>query len=75
MGRGCFDAISWKSKLVRQLADVNCWMVCLLKCGPLMLFVTIATWSLFKIRSWKPELARCWLKSIDGWVVFWSAGR
>ena len=75
MGRACPEAISWKLKLVRQLAEVNCWMDCLLKCGSLMLFVTIATWSLLKIRSWKPELARCWPKSIAGWVVFWSAGR
>ena len=24
---------SWKPKFVRQLAEVNCWLCCFLKCG------------------------------------------
>ena len=57
-GEGCLEAISWKSNLVRKLAEVNCWLLCLLKCGSVMLFAAIAIWSLSKTRSWKSELMR-----------------
>ena len=69
MARGCSEAMSWKSKFVRQLAEVNCWMVRLLKCDWCLLLHS-------RLRMCRSELIReltdvnCWLLCLlKCWLV------
>ena len=67
------EVTGWKSELGRELAEINCWLDCLLKFMLVMCLVTIANKSLSEIRSWKLDFVRelaevnCWLLGCLKW--------
>ena len=47
-----------KLELMKELTEVNCWLLCLLKCWLALSCVTIANLLISEIISWKSESVR-----------------
>ena len=59
-----------KFELMRELAEVNCWLLCLLKCWLARSCVTIANLLISEVISWKSESVRriAWSQPLSGLI-------